>query len=396
MGKTFVFIDESGNHDLDTKKNGVSDYFLVLALVIDESNLNELSKNLKDTIERHFQSGEMKSSGIKDKDNHSRRVRIINEILSLDFKFYLLALDKNAVERDGGLKYKKSFIKFVNKLIYSSLISSFDDLEINADSHGDARFQESFFDYIMELGTGDLFKHQSLNLVDSKDVPLVQLADFLVGSFAKIYENKKVNSTLTDALKNIVNSKSIGLVEWPSRNRVLNASKEFSSRDDKKIYIHSLNKADSFIDKKSGFQDYETTTQLIVLNFLLFKDRFPEERDYVSTQEILSHLNERGFKNVGEQTLRSSIIAKLRDQGVIIASSNKGYKIPRSAEDLTDYVSRVNGQIVPLLTRLNKARNSYLLATKGDFDLLEVDAFRHLREFIEILPDTILIEELNR
>ncbi|MEQ5833805.1 DUF3800 domain-containing protein [Marinobacter sp. NFXS9] len=392
MEKTFVFIDESGNHDLEIEKDGVTGYFMVLAVLVNEDHLANLNREVELIRAKHFQTGEMKSSSVKDKDKHARRNKILSAINALDFKFYLLALDKKSVEKDGGLQYKKSFIKFVNRLLYSSLISSFDDLEIYADSHGNVEFQKSFYDYITSLGTDDLFRRKTLKLVDSQDVPLVQLADFLVGSFAKIYEKRAVNDSLREATKNLLLSKCIGLAEWPVKNRLYQNVNTATSDYDPQIYKHALSKADDFISKKSGATDYETAMQLVALNFLLFKDRFVSEDSYIPTNEIISHLHSHGFQSVAEQSLRSSIIAKLRDNGVIIASSNKGYKIPRSAADLVAYALRVNGQIIPLLSRLHKARNSYLLATKGEFDLLGSESFEHLRHFIDVLPENALAD----
>ncbi|RLM50362.1 DUF3800 domain-containing protein, partial [Halobellus sp. Atlit-31R] len=43
MTRYAAYIDESGNHDLSTDKDGASKYFLVLAVVIEEEAVPELT-----------------------------------------------------------------------------------------------------------------------------------------------------------------------------------------------------------------------------------------------------------------------------------------------------------------------------------------------------------------
>ena len=116
-----------------------------------------------------------------------------------------------------------------------------------------------------------------------------------------------------------------------------------------------------------------------------FHSRISDEIDYIGTHQIKEHLQDSGFPNIQDQFIRSNVIAKLRDKEVIIASSNKGYKIPKCYADLKDFVERVNSQVVPLLDRLRKARESYLLASKGDVDLLKGPRFPNLTAFLEEL-----------
>ena len=39
MGRTFAFVDESGNHDLDTSKSGSSGFFVICSIIITEKDL---------------------------------------------------------------------------------------------------------------------------------------------------------------------------------------------------------------------------------------------------------------------------------------------------------------------------------------------------------------------
>jgi len=59
VGRTFAFVDESGNHDLDTTKSGSSGYFVVCSVIVLEKNLQQ-AKELAETFRaRNFQTGEI-------------------------------------------------------------------------------------------------------------------------------------------------------------------------------------------------------------------------------------------------------------------------------------------------------------------------------------------------
>ena len=124
---------------------------------------------------------------------------------------------------------------------------------------------------------------------------------------------------------------------------------------------------------------------MCVLNHLVFNSRLASADDYIATKGLLDHLESCGFMGVSEQAIRSQVVSKLRDKDVIIASCNRGYKIPSSYTDLVDFVERVNSLVLPLLGRLNKARNSYLVASKDDVDLLKGPKYPELVEFLRIL-----------
>jgi hypothetical protein len=392
MRRRYAFIDETGNHDLDTGKPGSSNYFLILAVLVDDERRESLEFECEVIRKKYFGSGEIKSSGIRDRRNKKRRVDILTELKSLDFKFYLFAVNKKELTNiSPGLRHKKSFIKFCNGITYKNLLSTADEVNIFADAHGDPEFQDSFKSYIMENTTGDLFKDAELEVVDSKNNILVQLADLLVGSLAKYYEGKEVSKELSFVVRQLIRDKCLKIDEWPRKLEPLVENK-YSSEFDNAIYKFSLAKAVEFLDKNEGADDYDRSIQSKSLEYLLFRDKFDENPGYVHTYEIINYLREFGFGTIKDQALRSSVIAKLRDSGVIIASSSHGYRIPRTSADLQDYANRVNGLVIPLLTRVKKAREGLRLATNGEYDLLSGDSYKNLRSFIDFLAEGIIEE----
>lgn len=258
------------------------------------------------------------------------------------------------------------------------------ELKIFADEHGNREFIESFKTYIGTQHKPDLFWGSDIDMIDSKSNVLIQLADFVVGSLAQIYEQKG-NPALQEVCLRLIKEKALHIIEWPTKYQTHFSPLIQSDEFDSLIYKHSLAQADIFINENEDAFDIETRLQTTVLRHLVFISRFDEDRSYISTNEILDHLRSLGFSELNEQAVRSTIIAKLRDRGVLISSCNHGYKIPKTYEDLIDFVNRVNGLVLPLIERLRKARNSYLQASLGKTDLLTGTNYPDLVAFVEHL-----------
>jgi hypothetical protein len=84
------------------------------------------------------------------------------------------------------------------------------------------------------------------------------------------------------------------------------------------------------------------------------------------------------------QYFRTRIIAKLRDEGVIIASSPKGYKIPSREEELYDFINHGTSIIMPMLARLKKCRDNISQGTDGELDLFANTEYRSLKEYFDL------------
>lgn len=384
MTKTLAFIDESGNTALDTSKQDVSKYFIVCAVIIDKDQNEDLLIEAESIRKKYFQTGEIKSSSVRDRDGHARRIKILESILELDFKFYAVAVEKDALRRDGGFQYKQSFLKFINGILYQQLFENYPSIAVYADEHGGEEFQASFRNYIESKHKPDLFWESELNLVLSHSNVLVQLSDFLVGTLAKIYEGKS-NSALIEAYRLLLRSKALDVKEWPTKHQAYFEPDKTSKEYHRFIHSHALSRAEIFVEKNSNNKDEDSRLQVCVLSHLIFQSRLSSEDSYISTRSLLEHLENCGFVDVSEQAVRSQIISKLRDKDVIISSCSKGYKLPSSYADLEDFVVRVNSQVLPLLERLNKARRSYLVASKDQVDLLKGPNYPELVEFLEIL-----------
>jgi hypothetical protein len=381
-----AYIDESGNHDLDTAKAGASSYFIVCAIIVDAEKNEQFVFEADKIRRKHFQSSEMKSSKVRAKDEHKRRISILDDLMSLGFTFYALAVDKREIYKDSGYQYKKVFVKNLNGKVYGSLFQHYADIRVLADETGDEDFSKSMKSYVENNHVPDLFIESTFELVPSNKFVGVQIADFVAGTLAQVYEGKS-GVALREKYIELIKSKSVGVDEWPIKYLPKLDADTHLDQFDKVIMEYAFNQAALFLEKNRNNHDDETKMQVCALDFLLFQSHWNNALNYVPTHSIMSHLRESGYGKVSEQILRSSIIAKLRDADVLIASSNKGYKIPREFRDMHDFAMKVDSQVVPQLRRLNKARKSILMATSNELDILKGPDFPNLVAFIDSMRE---------
>ncbi|WP_241193313.1 DUF3800 domain-containing protein [Pseudomonas chlororaphis] len=380
----YAYVDESGNHDLDTSKGGSSGFFVVCAVIVREQFLDSAYEGAETLRKRHFQTGEIKSSKVKSQDTE-RRVRILNDMAELPLKLYFAVVDKSQVYKDGGLRFKKSFIKHVNGLLYDRLFSNCRNLQMIVDEHGGAEFQESLKGYVEDRYVDDLFGDaQAFQTKSSKDDVLIQVADFFAGSVAQIYEGK-AEEDVVRIYKRILRELTLGLLEWPLKYQtLLSPPSDESGFADYQIHQEALRQASRFIEKVGNHPDEDEHLQLTILDYLRFQSEFVT-KDYIATAEIKTHLGDRGFGDMSEQRIRSSGIAKLRDAGVIITSAATGYKIPQTRADINDFLEMASGVIVPLLERVRKAREVYRLSSGGTYDIVTAANLTELAKLLTSL-----------
>lgn len=376
-----IFIDEFGDTSLETQNNVVSNYFILAATIVSDKDLYEVRVNVEDLRQKHFQKSEIKSSKVGSKKDN-RRIRILNDIPELNVKFYIVAVDKRHLKKSGGLIYKKSFYKFMNGLMYRSLFEVYPNVKVRADEHGYPEFMESFKKYVLTNKVPDLFDNISFESLNSKDDSLIQVSDFIAGTISRIVDETKSNEN-SGIFFNILQNQIIRIDEWPIKPSFYSGKIDLNNGTelDEKIRELSFNQAAIFVDENSKSTDEQIIDQVSVVQYLLYHFKFINPYDFIFGDKLLSECKYGQKKHY----LHSSIIAKLRDRGVIIASCNKGYKIPANAEDLLIYVEQTHSKIFPMLRRLDKANKKITLATKKEIDLLKFEKYKYLQEAIDRL-----------
>lgn len=379
----FAFVDEYGNYGFDFEKNDVSTHFIIVAILVKGANKEILEEKVEHIRQKFFQAGEMKSSKIR--NNHKRRSLILNELKGLPFNIFAYVIDKRKIRESAGIRYKKSFFKFLNRLLYDDLYRTFDQLELVADEYGNKEFMEEFKVYVKRKSIPDLFNFSSFGFNNSKSNILIQLADLLAGTIAKGYDKNQLTDEYQTFYK-ILEKHIIRLEYWPKdyRNFLVDPSKsENKTPYDEVILKQAVNLAYQYIDKSGNIEDIDEKDRIDFLKFLLFKT-YQNPNEYIYTHEILDNLNAIRNQKINIHYFRSNIVSKLRDNGLLIASSTKGYKLPTCIDDLYDFVNLTSLNIHPMIQRITKCRDQILLATNNEIDILDKAEYEDIKKIVEL------------
>lgn len=377
-----AFVDEFGNTGLDFTKQDVSTHYIVSAIIVDDAAIPTLETKLDAVRRRHFQTGEMKSSTVG--TNDSRRIRILKDLIEIDFHIFAVVADKRLIYGEG-LTYKESFLKFMHSLVDRILFRTFQNLKMSSDEHGSGEFMQGFVRHVREHHIPDLFDQSDFQFVPSQSTLFVQLADFIAGTLARTFDETKKSPKGAEFLK-LLQPKIVGLHEWPrtiepyqheQKNRRV-------SEEDTIIKEQAVNLALQYIEKNEGRIKPAIGDQIKFLRTLLFQLRHIDPDRYVGSLTIANNLNVGRALPITEHYLRTKVVAALRDQGLLIASSPLGYKLPTCVKDLYDFVNHGSGMIRPMLNRIESCRRQIRLATKNKIDILNQPAYSYLRNFFDV------------
>lgn len=382
MNRVYAFTDESGNYGFDFDKKDISTYFIVTAIIVEEDKVELIKNEIELVRKKYFQTGEIKSSSVG--KAHDRRTNILSQLLKSDFKIFSVVLNKAKIKQDSGLMFKKSFYKFTNNLVHKELRGAFRILTICADQIGGNEYMRSFAEYVKEReDIPSLLGDRDFYFQDSKNNILIQLADFISGTLSFVFEdNKRINSPnyLKILEKNLIR---IELYPKEIRNYIFDNS-VISEEYDKTIADICLKRAQEFLVNHNNEHDEDTINQIIVLKYLCFRFLNNDTRKYIPTREIINNLKYRTSSEISIQYFRTKIIAKLRDAGVIISSSPKGYKIPSKKSELYDFINHGTSIIMPMLARLKLCRDIVHLGTCGNLDLFDNSEYESLKAYFDL------------
>jgi hypothetical protein len=372
------FIDESGDTSIEIAKKGVSRWYVLVALIVEKDQEANVCNEAQIISEKCFSGAEIKSSKVG--NNTNRRCRILTHISNLDIKYYAFAVDKKRIYANCGLRQKTSFYKYLNGSLFQRIITASHNPKITIDNHGRSDFMESFKAYTKKKFNLPLLSENIFSYVESSENYLVQLADFIAGTIARRLEGKD-SENFTEILK----SKQIHLHYWPpivskpDDISILDRSEKFNQI----VQEQSVRIAENYIHKFIESLDTETQLKVQTLSYLL--QRFSEDpNEYIYSDTIIQYLNEIGFSGLSRQSLRSGVVAPLRDEGVVIAScSKKGYKIPYNTNDMHQFVKTVDGVVVPYIARLDAAREIMLIASGGEYDIVASEQFPSLTNYLD-------------
>ena len=373
-----AFLDAYGDTGLRTEKEGTSIFFIVAAVLVASSDLDDVRTGVDRVRADHFGPGEMKSSGVG--GDIDRRIKILDSLSDLPFLIHIDAIDKREVDQDSGLVYKRSFLKYLHGQLYRKLVRAFTKLDVVADEHGSPEFMRGFRDYMTRKHPPNLFPLATFDFARSSGEPMIQLADFVAGSFARVIDPDKQSPEGRRVLES-AGQKVLTIDEWPTQQWIHDTRVDAPAQPGLDFLVKRLSilEAQRFVEEHRDTTDEQRIRQLETIRYLVFYARFINPESYVPTKLLLRILADKGVCPDSEQAFRSGVIAGLRDSGVIIASSSRGYKLPVSAQDLVDLVSTSANVVLPMVERLKRVRDQVLRASEGRFDILADDEFKCLR-----------------
>lgn len=389
MERVYAFTDEYGAFGWDIDNPSVSTHFIITAVIVKESDLSVFTQKADDLRKRYFQAGEIKSSRIGNK--HNRRLRVLSDLQDIPFNFFSVCIDKKKCKENmstRGLQYKKSFYKFMNNIVHRELRRAFEKITVVADEIGSNDYMQSFCEYVSKRqDMPDLFGDAKFSFENSKGNVGIQVADLISGTLSYVFDNHKKANDTPDYLK-VLKEKTIRIELYPKtyENYVLENS-AIAEDYDEEIAKLCFAQAVKFVEHNNDNNDPEVKAQVIVLQYLLFRFMNNDTRGYIYTYELKDQLANTELRNMKDQAFRMRIIGKLRDKGVIIASSQKGYKIPSKQAELYDFINHDAKIVIPMLARLKKCRDLVKLGTANELDLLDHPEYRQLQVFFDSLPE---------
>ena len=370
MDKVNAYIDESGDPDFNDSASEVLEYSAVLFNDLEIPIARDKLLNLLEI----FSLTELKSRAI---NSETKRIGILESIQDLNFKFINLVIDKRKVESYEWVRYRKTFYKFSQKLINEQIHKYYPTSTVTIDRFGSQKYQESLKKYLEKQFQIDLFQNE-IFIKYTDDEILLQFADFIAGTHKKLDAKEfRRAEEIHDLLKN----KELFIVKWPENFVYFDVSK-IESTQDKMIADIAISFAEEYITTQNSHQYFEQ--QKIVLSYLIFQVNHINFERYIHTYELIDWLKQRGHI-LSDEEFRSNIIGPMRDAGVIIISSSRGYKIPISESDIAEYINYNSSKFLPMIRRFRSTYRTLHARAQGEITLFDSGMFEKHKKLFDAL-----------
>ena len=381
MKSVHIFIDEFGTPALNVNKEGVVPYFAYAAIVIEESELENARAVHQQVVKKYFNGTHIKSSNIhNDEKGHIKRLNIINDFSAIKHYVVALLVDKAKIESEG-LGYKKSFIKFFNRIISEHFKGLYEEIHIHFDKTGRKAFQDELKEYMAShcgiektLFSSNTFEVQD----DITEEPLIQMADFYAGCIGKYYcgiPNKKHADAIHNAIKSFL------FIDWfPIEFSNYFGAQSFDSNAyNKQIATIAIETARSYVENTTND---EVGVEIVKL---LLHEAYVNPYRPISSKEIKNRLGRQGIA-IGDPIVE---ISRLRDNGVYIISpiGKKGYKFPCNDKEIAEFFDRISLNVVPQLKRAHILHKILVEQSCGEYNILKDGNYGILSSLIGVIVD---------
>lgn len=369
MQKILAFIDESGDPRFN---EGASERLEFSSILIEEDKKEEIVAQLS-KIQKELNLTEFKSSRIR---TEKRRIEILKELQKVEFRFINLSIEKRKVF-GKWTSNPKVFYKYTQKILHTELHRLYENRSVTIDKFGNEQYQNSLKEYLERNLQLELFG-DIIMIGSAKDEILIQLADLIAGTHRLLRKNKFEKS---NEINELIISKELHTLIWPDdfqRFLLKNIRKE----QDKLIADISISYAERYIEEKKHISDNKH--RIMILEYLLFQIKHVNPYSYTYSNELIDWLKEYGI-NYSDEEFRKEIIGQLRDDGVVIASSRKGLKIPVTEEELNEYLNYTSGRYLTIMRRLKETYKTLNGTALGKLKIFESSEFDIHKELFKIL-----------
>ena len=384
MEKAKIFIDEFGNSHLNLTKQGTFSHFVYASVIFPESEI-EKARALRKEICLKFRLGkDIKSNNLGDKKYFQRRLNILQFLIeNLDFTIDVLVVDKSKLDKDeGGLRFKKVFYKYFQKVLIKKYNQIYNSYDIYLDKLGFDSFRKELVYFIENNATQrDLFNpDRTFQLSDDKtDEKLVQYADIIAGSLGRLFCLSHYNSE-SDKIYEILHTRMS--VSYYPYLKVDNNEAQQTKLLSKEISLLNLESLKNYLETS---QKSEDALKRRLLEYLYTNSKIDSER-LVPSFELINFLKNFS-KTITEDKLRL-LIRDLRYEGLfIISHSGKpGYKLASNYSDIEQHFSHFMKYIIPMLNKIKVLNQNISQLSFNKINPLEKDnQFERIKKLIEQL-----------
>ncbi len=347
MDKYIAYIDESGDPNFT---EGASDTLYVGAVVLKESELDSISAAV-DSIKERYRIVEFKSNRAR---SYERRVQICLELANLDIKLISVYVKKYELQ-GTWFRYRRGFYKYIQKLLNREIYRLFGNVHVQLDKFGSPDYQKSLELYLEKSMQVELFSPE-VTISSAKKNKFIQIADYISGSIRKqLLGDFDGDTRISEAFEPIwkVN------LHIPDTGRFVTPFPELEGGDSISFCVEE---AYRYLESQVELKE---TAKYIALDYL-YHSALTDPEEFIYTGELLNWLSNHNIE-LGEEQFRNEVTAALRDSGLIIVGTRKGYKIPTTLEDFQEYVSFSVNLVLPVLKRLKKGITFF--ETKIDRDI---------------------------
>jgi len=127
-------------------------------------------------------------------------------------------------------------------------------------------------------------------------------------------------------------------------------------------------KINELINANQERTEVDIKNQLICLNYLIYRFK-TDPHEYMFSDEIIDRIKVRDILLTKRQSGKN-VIGNLRENKILIVSSQSGYKIPCCKGDIIRFYNNYSSKIIPMIDTLGKADVVIKSATSGKINLL--------------------------